>query len=95
MVNILKSEMSNEIGDESSLAICLADLLVSIYSIADLQANVYVMRKAWICAIHGLHCAKHGSTLCATIHGLPAQSMDCAVRKAQSSDLRKTWIGIN
>ena len=24
-----------------------------------------------------------------------AQSMDCAVRKAQSSDLRKTWISIN
>ena len=26
---------------------------------------IYVGRKAWICAIHGLRCAKHGSTLCA------------------------------
>ena len=28
-----------------------------------------VGRKVWICAIHGLRCAKHGFVLRATIHG--------------------------
>ena len=28
--------------------------------------SAYVGRKAWICAIHGLPCAKHGSALCAS-----------------------------
>ena len=28
--------------------------------------NIYVGRKAWICAIRGLPCAKRGSVLCAS-----------------------------
>ena len=34
------------------------------------------MRKLWIGTIRGLPCAKLGSTLCATIHGLSAQTVD-------------------
>ena len=41
--------------------------------------------------IHGLHCSKHGSALCATIHGLSAQSVDRATREL-SIDLAKPWI---
>ena len=48
----------------------------------------YVGRKAWICTICGLLCAKRGSALCATIHGLSAQSVDCAIHCAQSTDLQ-------
>ena len=40
--------------------------------------TVYVVRKLWIGTIHGLRCPKYGSVLCATIHGLSAQSMDRA-----------------
>ena len=48
----------------------------------------YVGRKAWIRTICGLLCAKHRSVLCATIHGLSAQSADCAIHCAQSTDLQ-------
>ena len=48
--------------------------------------------KHWIRTIHGLRCTKHGSVLCKTIHGLPAQSIDCVNRRAQSMDLAKPWI---
>ena len=44
---------------------------ISIYSIS-------VVRKLWIGTIHGLRRPKYGSVLCATIHGLSAQSMDRA-----------------
>ena len=41
---------------------------VHVYYYRDIQyMYIYV---AWICAICGLHRVKHGSTLCATIHGL-------------------------
>ena len=51
------------------------------------------MRKVWICAIHGLSCAKYRSILCATKYGFVAHSMDCpAVSYAQSMDLRNLWI---
>ena len=50
--------------------------------------SIYVGRKAWICAIRGLRCVKRGSALCTTIHGLSAQSADCAIHSAQSTDLR-------
>ena len=40
--------------------------------------SAYVVRKLWIGTIHGLRCPKYGSVLCATIHGLSAQSMDRA-----------------
>ena len=36
------------------------------------KISVYILcvgRKVWICAIHGLRCAKHGFVLRATIHG--------------------------
>ena len=36
--------------------------------------NVYVTRKAWICANPGLSCANPGSMVCGTNHGLAAQS---------------------
>ena len=41
-----------------------------------LCAYVYVIRKPWIGTICGLPCANRGSTLCATIHGLSAQTVD-------------------
>ena len=47
---------------------------------------VYVMRKVWICAIHGLSCAKYRSILCATKYGFVAHSMDCP------AVMRKVWI---
>ena len=34
------------------------------------------MHKPWIGTIHGLPCANCGSTLCAAIHGLSAQTVD-------------------
>ena len=34
----------------------------------------------------------HGFVLYTTIHSLPAQAMDCTVRRAQRMDLRKAWI---
>ena len=37
---------------------------------------VYVMRKPWIGTIRGLPRANRGSTVCATIHGLSAQTVD-------------------
>ena len=40
---------------------------------------------------HGLvqsGCTKSGSVLCASIHGLPTQSTDCAIHSMQSTDLR-------
>ena len=42
------------------------------------MVSIYVVRKLWIGTIHGLRCPKYGSVLCATIHGLSAQSMDRA-----------------
>ena len=51
------------------------------------EVHLYVGCKAWICAIHGLLCTKRGSALCTTIHGLSAQSADCAIHCAQSTDL--------
>ena len=45
------------------------------------QTDVYVTRKAWICAIPGLSCANPGSMVCGTNHGLAAQSWDCSCAK--------------
>ena len=47
------------------------------------QVTIYVVRKLWIGTIHGLRCPKYGSVLCATIHGLSAQSMDRATRDSK------------
>ena len=44
------------------------------------------MRKQWIGTIHGLRSPKYGSVLCATIHELPAQSMD------RANEGLKVWI---
>ena len=49
--------------------------------------HVHVMRKVWICAIHGLFCAKYRLILCATKYGFVVHSMDCPV-----GTLRKVWI---
>ena len=56
---------------------CLTDQwqYISPIEFTVLLRHIYVGRKAWICAIHGLCCAKHGF----------AQSMDCT---AQSVDPR-------
>ena len=40
--------------------------------------DIYVGCKIWICAIHRLRCANHGSILRVTIHGFRAQSTDRA-----------------
>ena len=61
------------------LHVTIPDLLLSYIHRCSSSRNVYVVHKAWICAIHGLRCAKHESMLYTTIHGLPAQSMDCSV----------------
>ena len=47
---------------------------------------MYVVRKQWIWTIHGLRSPKYGSVLCATIHGLPAQSLD------RANEGLKVWI---
>ena len=73
--------------DEFSLSMVFGDSSKPV-----MIADIYVGCKAWICAIHGLCCAKHGSMLCMMIHGLPAQFMDCSVQKGQSSNLHKAWI---
>ena len=54
----------------------------------NLAYGVYVGRKAWIWTIRGLRNANHGFILCATIHGLHAQSKDRVYLKAQSTNLR-------
>ena len=35
-------------------------LVIYLWDIHVSLLHVYVMRKAWICAIHGLRCAKYG-----------------------------------
>ena len=52
-----------------------------------MYVHVYIGRKAWICAIHGLH-TKRGSVLCATIQGLSSQFTDCIIHSEQSTDLQ-------
>ena len=53
-----------------------------------LGLNIYVVRKLWIGTIHGLRCPKYGSMLCATIHGLSAQSMD------RANEGLEVWISV-
>ena len=53
--------------------------------------SIYVGLKAWIRTIHGWNCAKRGSMLRATIHGLSAHSVDRADRRAQSVDSGNPW----
>ena len=38
-------------------------ILISLF-IFKMCIYIYVGRKAWICPIHGLRCANHGSVLC-------------------------------
>ena len=49
-----------------------------------LYIYICVGHKVWICAIHGLHCANHGSVLCEgnfVLYTLRyARSMDCRVK---------------
>ena len=84
-----------------ALGFCLKDSKIMKFKHI---SHIYVGRKAWICTIHGLRCAKHGSMLCVgnpwivcSIQGLCsvkgakhgfAQSMDCV---AQSMDPRFAW----
>ena len=42
------------------------------------------MHKPWMGSIHGFGWSKHRSVLVRTIHGLLAQSLDCAKQKGQS-----------
>ena len=91
---LISSRMSLRVVTFISDLHCSSVLKTSKSLVRAEDFDVYVGRKAWICAIHRLCYAKHGSTLCTTIHGLPAQSMDWTVQKAQSLDLCKTWIGL-
>ena len=60
-----------------------------------MYVHIYVGRKAWIRTIHGWNCAKRGSMLRATIHGLSAHSVNRADRRAQSVDSGNPWIELN
>ena len=65
--------MLSTVGTYIPLWLCHLFVVIS-YSFILIQLTqaavyIYVGRKAWICPIHGLRCANHGSILCATIHG--------------------------
>ena len=72
-------------------------IIVSLtpYYIPILTHYISVGLKAWILTIHGWNCAKRGSMLRATIHGLSAHSVDRADRRAQSVDSGNPWIELN